>query len=97
MLPKYREPTHPGVMLLKEFLTPLNMSQKKFAACLGWTYTRLNEIINGRRGISADSALTLADAFNMEPEFWLNLQRDWDLWHANRKHKKIKSILKEAA
>lgn len=97
MIPKNREPTHPGEMLLKEFLEPIEMSQKEFATLLGWTYARLNEIINGRRGISADSALTLADAFAMEPEFWLNLQRDWDLWHANKKHKKIKTVFKKAA
>lgn len=97
MLPKNREPTHPGVMLLKEFLEPIEMSQKEFAARLGWTYARLNEIVNSRRGVSADSALAFADAFDMEPEFWLNLQRDWDLWHANRKHKKIKSIFKKVA
>ncbi len=97
MLPKNRTPTHPGTMLLKEFLEPLGMSQKEFAKRLGWTYARLNEIINGRRGVSADSALTLADAFSMEAEFWLNLQRDWDLWHANKKHKKVKPILEDAA
>lgn len=97
MLPKNREPTHPGVMLLEEFLKPLKMSQKEFAARLGWTYARLNEIINCRRGVSADSALSFADAFDMEPEFWLNLQRDWDLWHALRKHRKIKTIVKSAA
>jgi len=97
MLPKNRKPTHPGTMLLKEFLEPLEISQKEFSKRLGWTYARLNEIVNARRGISADSALSLSDAFNMEAEFWLNLQRDWDLWHANKKHKKIKPILKDAA
>jgi addiction module HigA family antidote len=97
MLPKNREPTHPGVMLLEEFLKPLEISQKEFAKRLGWTYARLNKIINGRRGVNADSALSFADAFNMEPKFWLNLQRDWDLWHAVRTHKKIKAIFKSAA
>ena len=97
MLPKHREPTHPGEMLLLEFLGPLEMTQAEFAKKIGWTYARLNEIVNGRRGVSADSALTFADAFNMEAEFWLNLQRDWDLWHAAKTHKKIKPILKKAA
>lgn len=92
MLPKKRVPTHPGEMLQKEFLEPLSTTQKAFAIHLGWTYARLNEIVNGRRGISADSALALADAFQMEPEFWLNLQRDWNLWHAMRKHKQIKPL-----
>ncbi len=94
MLPKKRPPTHPGEMLLKEFLEPLAITQKDFANHLGWTYPRLNEIVNGRRGVSADSSLAFADAFKMEPEFWLNLQRDWDLWHANQKRKKVKPFAK---
>lgn len=92
MLPKKRQPTHPGEMLLKEFLEPLELSQKQFAEHLGWTYARLNEIVNAKRGVSADSALAFADAFDMEPEFWLNLQRDWDLWYAIRNHEKIKPL-----
>ena len=54
MLPKKRPPTHPGEMLLKEFLEPLGVTQKAFAAHLGWTYARLNEVVNGRRQVSAD-------------------------------------------
>ena len=97
MLPKYRAPTHPGEMLLKDFLEPLDITQKTFSEHLGWTYARLNEIIHGKRGITADSALALGEAFNMEPEFWLNLQRDWDLWHSRRMHKKITPIITKAA
>ncbi len=96
MLPKNRRPTHPGEMLLKEFLEPHGITQKDFAQHLGWTYARLNEIVNGKRGVSADSALTFADTFNMEPEFWLNLQRDWDLWQAQKYHHKV-APLDEAA
>lgn len=96
MLPKNRPPTHPGEILLKDFIEPLSLSQKELALHLGWAYARLNEIVNGRRGISADSALSLADAFNMEPEFWLNLQRNWDLWHAIKSHKHVKKLKKAA-
>jgi addiction module HigA family antidote len=96
MLPKKRPPIHPGQMLLKEFLEPMGITQKEFAAHLGWAYTRLNEIINGKRGVSAASALAFADAFNIEAQFWLNLQRDWDLWHAKQEHKAIKPIRKAA-
>jgi addiction module HigA family antidote len=96
MLPKKRPPTHPGQMLLKEFLEPQKITQKEFSEHLGWTYARLNEIINEHRGVSAESALAFADAFKMEPEFWLNLQRDWDLWHAKRNHKCIKAWQKAA-
>jgi addiction module HigA family antidote len=65
------------------------LTQKDLADHLGWTYARVNEIVNGKRGISADSALALGDAFEIEPEFWLNLQRNWDLWHASRSHQKM--------
>ena len=92
MLPTNREPTHPGEMLLKEFLEPLELSQKSFSKHIGWTYARLNEIINKHRGITADSALTLAEALRTEPEFWLNLQLNWDLWHSLKKHRKVKPI-----
>ncbi|MBA4696809.1 MAG: HigA family addiction module antidote protein [Legionella sp.] len=87
MLPKNRAPTHPGEMLLEEFIKPMQLTQKEFAAGLGWTYAKLNEIIHGKRGITPEAALDLADALNMEPEFWLNLQRDYALWNARKKHK----------
>jgi addiction module HigA family antidote len=76
-------------MLLKEFLEPLGLTQKQFAGHLGWTYARLNEIVNGRRDVSADSALAFGEALGTGPEFWLNLQRDWDLWHAMRSHEQV--------
>jgi antitoxin HigA-1 len=94
MLPKKRPPTHPGEMLLKEFLEPMGMTQVELAKHLGWSWARLNEIVNGRRGMSANSALALGEAFDTGPEFWLNLQRDWDLWHAFRKHKPITALKK---
>lgn len=87
-----RMPTHPGKVLLSDFLEPLGLSQKQFAEHLGWTYPRLNEIINMRRGVTADSALAFSEAFGMEPEFWLNLQCDWDLWHAKKTHLPIKLL-----
>ncbi len=83
-------------MLLKEFLEPMGISQKEFAEHLDWTYARLNEIVNGKRGVSADSALAFADAFKMESEFWLNLQRDWDLWFALKNHKHIRPFSRAA-
>jgi len=97
MLPKNRPPTHPGEMLLKDFLEPSGITQLELARHLGWTYARLNEIIHGRRGISADSALALGDALGTGPEFWLNLQRDWNLWHSMRMHKRIPKLKKLAS
>ncbi|MFP5344570.1 MAG: HigA family addiction module antitoxin [Gammaproteobacteria bacterium] len=96
MLPKKRPPTHPGEMLLKEFIEPLGMSQKAFAAHLGWTYARLNEITKGRRGVSPGSALSIGEALGTGAEFWLNLQRDWDLWHSLQYHKKVRPLKRAA-
>lgn len=96
MLPKHRPPTHPGEMLLKEFLEPLKITQTELARHLGWPYARLNEIINGRRGITADSALSLGEALGTGPEFWLNLQRDWDIWHSMREHRPVPRLKKAA-
>lgn len=92
MLPKRRPPTHPGEMLFKEFLEPLGISQTQLAAHLRWTFAKLNEIVRGKRGITADSALSLGEALETGPEFWLNLQRDWDLWHSLRKHRPVKRL-----
>lgn len=79
-LPKHRPPTHPGEMLLEEFLRPLGITQAAFAERIGVSYVRLNSLINERRGVTPDTALRLARATGTSAEFWLNLQRDWDLW-----------------
>lgn len=71
-------------MLLEEFLKPLGLSQAKFAARLGVSYPRLNEIIGGKRGVTPDTALRLARVLGTSAGFWLGLQQDWDLWHALR-------------
>lgn len=92
MTPKNRPPTHPGEMLLKEFLEPLGLTQSQVARHLGWTFARFNEIINGKRGITAETALCLGDVLGTGPEFWLNLQRDWDLWHSRKFHHPIKKM-----
>lgn len=78
-------PIHPGEMLLEEFLIPMKKAQAKFASDLGWTPAKLNELIKGKRGITADSALDLADALGTSPELWMNLQVMWDLHQAEKK------------
>lgn len=83
-LPRHRPPTHPGEMLLEEFLKPLGISQSAFAVRLGVSFPRLNEIIRGKRSITPDTALRLARVLGMPADFWLGLQQDWDLWHAMR-------------
>lgn len=83
-LPSERPPTHPGEMLRAEFLEPLGISQSAFAIRLGVSFPRLNEIIRGKRGVTPDTALRLAQVTGMSADFWLGLQQDWDLWHAMR-------------
>lgn len=72
-------PFHPGEILLEEFLEPLRISQAAFAARLGWTRARLNELIKGKRGITAAAALDLAEALGTSPKLWMNLQATYDL------------------
>lgn len=71
-------------MLLEDFLKPLGMTQVELAEQMRVSYPRVNEIVNGKRGITPDTALRLAALFGTTPEFWLNGQRNWDLWHAMR-------------
>lgn len=83
-LPTRQPPTHPGEMLLEEFLTPLGITQSAFAIRLGVSFPRINEVINGKRSVTPDTALRLAQVTGMSADFWLGLQQDWDLWHALR-------------
>ena len=80
--PTHRPPTHPGKMILEEFLKPLGMTQAELARRLNVSYPRLNQIVKGRRSVTPDTALRLARVLGMSPDFWLDLQQDWDLWHA---------------
>jgi antitoxin HigA-1 len=81
-LPTHRRPTHPGEMLRTEFLEPLGMSQKELATRIGVSYVRVNEIVNGKRGVTPDTALRLSRLFGMSVEFWLNGQLECDMWEA---------------
>jgi len=83
-LPAHRPPTHPGEMLLEEFLKPLGLTQSEFAARLDVPVPRLNEIVRGKRAVTPDMALRLARVLGMPADFWLGLQTGWDLWHAMR-------------
>lgn len=82
MLPKKRIPTHPGEILSEEFLAPLGLSQVKLAAHLGVPVQRINELVRGKRGVTPETAWMLAGAFGTTPEFWLNLQTNYDLVRA---------------
>ena len=84
MVPTHRPPTHPGEILLEEFLKPLGLTQVAAAARMGIPLNRLNEIVRRRRGMTADTALRLARLLGTSPEFWMNLQTAWDLYRAAR-------------
>ena len=82
-LPTHRPPIHPGEILREEFLKPLQLSQADAARRLHIPLNRLNELILGKRGMTSDTALRLADLFQVPPELWMNLQKaSWDSWHA---------------
>jgi antitoxin HigA-1 len=81
-IPTHRAPTHPGEMLLEEFLKPMALTQVALAERLGVSYPRVNELIHGKRDMTPDTALRLERLFGVEAQFWLNLQLAWDLYHA---------------
>jgi antitoxin HigA-1 len=92
-IPTRREPTHPGEMLLEEFLIPMGVTQRQLADAIHVPYQRINELVNGRRGITPSTALRLAKFFGMSPDFWMNLQLRWDLYHAQQTEvKALKAI-----
>ena len=92
-IPKHRQPTHPGEMLLEEFLLPMGITQRELAEAIHVPYQRINEIINGRRGITPNTALRLAKFFGMSADFWMNLQLRWDLYLAQQtEEKELKTI-----
>ncbi len=88
-LPTHRPPTHPGEMLLEEFLKPLGLTQRALADALHMPYQRVNEIVRGKRGVTPATALRLARFFGTTPEFWLNLQQAWDLYHAYQREAEV--------
>jgi addiction module HigA family antidote len=81
-IPTHGPPTHPGEMLMEEFLKPLGISQVELAKLIGVSYPRVNELIHSKRGMTPDTALRLERLFGMEAQFWLNLQLAWDLYQA---------------
>ena len=83
-VPTHRVPTHPGEMLLEEFLNPLGVSQRELADAIVVPYQRVNEIVNQRRGVTPSTALRLAQFLGTSSDFWMNLQLRWDLYHAQK-------------
>lgn len=83
-IPTYREPTHPGVMLQEEFLLPLGMTPQDLAEAILLPYAQVAAIVNRQQGITAGIAYRLSRYFGNTPNFWLNLQMVWDMYHAQR-------------
>jgi len=88
-IPTSRTPTHPGEMLLEEFLNPMSITQRELAVAIHVPYQRINDIVNGRRGVTPSSALRLAKFFGNSPDFWMNLQLRWDLYFAQQSEIKV--------
>jgi antitoxin HigA-1 len=93
-IPKNRPSTHPGEMLLEEFLIPMGITQKQLADALHVPFQRINELVSGKRGITPSTALRLARFFDMTPDFWLNLQMKRDLYVAEKKEKDVLRTIK---
>lgn len=95
MIPENRIPTHPGEILLEEFLIPLEISQVAFAEHIGVPVQRVNEIVRGKRGVTPETAWLFAQAFGTTAQFWMNLQTNHDLAHRHPK-RKVSRILAHA-
>jgi addiction module HigA family antidote len=85
MFPKHRQPTHPGIILLEEFLKPAGMTQTRLAERMRVPIQRVNTIINGKRGVTAETAILLSRVLGTTPEFWTTLQNRYDIWIAKNK------------
>ncbi len=81
-IPTHGVPTHPGEMLIEEFLNPMGLSQRELADGIRVPYQRVNELVNARRGVTPATALRLAKFFGTTADLWMNLQLRWDLYHA---------------
>jgi len=88
-IPTHRSPTHPGEMLLEEFLKPMGITQRALASGIRVPYQRINELINGRRGVTPSTALRLSRFLGTSATFWMNVQLRWDLYHAQREEKDV--------
>ena len=86
-IPTHRTPTHPGEMLVEEFLKPMGLTQRDLADAIHVPYQRVNELVNGKRGMTPSTALRLEKFLGMSASFWLNVQLRWDLYFAQEAEK----------
>lgn len=95
-IPTDREPTHPGEMLREEFLLPMGITQQQLADGIHVPFQRINELVNGKRGVTPSTSLRLAKFFGVSEDFWMNLQIRWDLYRAKKKEQAILDDIKPA-
>ena len=95
-IPKHRPPTGAGEILKELFLDPAGISQVELARHLGWTPAKVNNIISGKLGVTAETALSLAETFGTSPELWMNAQAAVDLWKAAQRHVARKRLTRTA-
>jgi addiction module HigA family antidote len=93
LIPENRIPTHPGEILVEEFLKPMGITQVAFAEHIGVPVQRINEIVRGKRGVTPETAWLFSQAFGTSPEFWVNLQTGYEL----AKSRPLKSRVKKLA
>ena len=93
-VPTHRPPTHPGQMLLEEFLGPLRMTQTELAERIDVPFQRVNSLVNGKRGLTPDTALRLSKVFGTSAAFWMNHQLRWDLYHAQRDAREALKVIR---
>ncbi|MGB3760745.1 MAG: HigA family addiction module antitoxin [Rivularia sp. (in: cyanobacteria)] len=92
-IPKYRPPSHPGEILLKDFLEPMEITQRQLADALHVPYQRINELVNQKRGITPSTAIRLSKFFGNSSNFWLNLQQNWELYYVlKEEEEELKTI-----
>jgi len=88
-VPTDREPIHPGEMLREEFLLPMKITQQQLADAIHVPFQRINELVNGKRGVTPSTSLRLAKFFGVSEDFWMNLQVRWDLYRTRKKEQDI--------
>jgi addiction module HigA family antidote len=95
-IPTNREPIHPGEMLRQEFLLPMEITQQQLADAIHVPFQRINELVNGKRGVTPSTSLRLAKFFGVSEDFWMHLQVRWDLYRAGKKEQEILEKIKPA-
>ena len=79
-----KPPAHPGVILAEKFIEPMHISRYELTKTLGWSYDKLQKLINGESRITVDKAMQLAEALDVAPDLWIFWQKKWDAWHPTR-------------